>query len=352
MSEPASYELTRQASESWKRLVERNDNEHVMVNHDVLDKLAAQNPILVQPDWRIPGMHPDNDWAFATQVTLADSINFMFLNRDINKYGESWSMHNPQTGEIISGSNALMIRTYQRFGEAQDIKAHQIEELASKHTFDTYLKDIPLAKNRRQILGEFALGLRCVYGGSVRELLLLDASIDLEGNLRIFNSSRGLVERLLSEDFGNAFLDTSSIDDLIFPFDKRANLTPILIDGRAQTSNTLPRVVDIKHSGSVPDYRLPQALRAMGAIAYSRELAEHVDNWRPVEPHSKEEVEIRAATTYSTQYLLDKMNHLRAKQNQTPYTMAHIDFWLWQSGRDLKKRGRTSLPHYTETTAY
>lgn len=336
--------------ESWKTIVDRGDTTFVTVNHAVLDELASQNPDLVQPDWRIPGMHPENDWAFATQITLADSINFMFLNRDIERNGESWTMKSPETGDVISGSNALMIRTLQRFGEAEDISAKEIEDLASKHTFDTFLKDIPLAESRRRILAEFALGLRKNYGSSVRELI--NASIDDCGDLRIFNDGSGLVERLRSEDFGIAFADTSSFADLSFPFDKRANLTPILLDGRARTSSTLPRFADIEHSGTVPDYRLPQALRAMGAIAYSSDLAERVDAWTPIIAESQEEIEIRAATAYSAQYLLDKTNAVRAAQNQDPYNMAHVDFWLWKKGRELKKNGDNSLPHYTETTAY
>lgn len=350
MPERQPAELPKQVIRSWEQLVNNSKNAFVTVNHDVLDSLSAQNPDLVQPDWRIPGMHPDNDWAFATQITLADSINFMFLNRDIERHGESWTMHNPDSGSTISGSNALMIRTLDYFGEAEDITAKQIESLASKHTFDTFLKDIPLAETRRRILAEFALGLRNTYGGSVRELI--NASVDHNGDLRIFNNSDGFVERLRSENFGSAFADTSCLGDLTFPFDKRANLTPILIDGRARTSLVLPRFADIEQSGAVPDYRLPQALRAMGAIAYSSDLAARVDNWIPIEAESQEEIEIRAATAYSAQYLLDKTNAVRAQLHQELYNMAHVDFWLWQKGRELKKSGDQSLPHYTETSAY
>lgn len=348
--------MPQEVIESWKTLTAWGDHQFVTVNETRLAEMASANPELHVPDWQFPGMHPQNDWAFATQIEVADTINYMFLNRDIEKYGESWTMTDPITGKPLSGSNALLTSVYQRFGEAEDIHARDIEKLASKNEFDTFLPNIPMAETRKQKLADFALGLRRSYGGSVRQLI--ESSIDTDGNLRIFNRGAGMVERLLSDDFGDVFVDESSIDGLKFPFNKRANLTPILIYGRARSrtdaivENRFPPVIDIDKSGTVPDYRLPQALRAMGAIAYSSELASQVDNYIPIEAGSQAEIEIRAATAYAATRLLELTNTIRAESGEDLYNMAHVDFWLWSEGRQLKKSGSLSLPHYTETTAY
>ncbi len=340
----------RHVIESWNELEKRGDNQFVTVNYDVLDTLAEQNPDLEQPDWRIPGMHPQNDWAFATQIDLADTINYMFLNRDIKKDGEGWTMTDPENGKIISGSNALMVRTYQHFGEAEDITADQIEALADEHNFAKFLPGIPMAESRREQFVKYAQGLRNVYGGSIRNLI--EASIDEKGDLRLINNGRGMIERRLDEEFEGVFTDDNTINDLVFPHNKRVNLTPILIDGRAQTSTTLPRVSDLHKSGAVPDYRIPQAQRATGEIIYMPALAETVDSWTPIEANSRKEAEIRGACAKAVFYLLEKTNEVRANLNQAPYNMAHIDFWKWQMGRELKKTSDVSLPHFTETTAY
>jgi hypothetical protein len=337
----------------WETLVERGHNTYVTVDQTVLDELAASNPELAVPDWRYPpGQHPENDWAFATQVVVSSVINFAFLNRDRERDGEGWSMTDPQTGAILSGSNALHPRILQRFGEAEDVSDRDIEDLIRNEvTFDEFLPGVPLAHSRRLLLTDFADGLKDNYGGSVRNLL--EASQDTTGDLRLFNEGNGLVERLTRvREFGHAFLDTSYLGDLVFPFNKRADLAPVLIYGRSLTSKTLPRVADIDQSGAIPDYRLPQAFRAKKVMTYSDELAHTVDTLQPIERDSQAEIEIRAATAYSTAYLLGGINEVRADAGQDPYNMAHVDFWLWKMGRELKKNGDTSVPHYTETTTY
>ena len=337
----------------WETLVERGQNNYVTVDQAVLDALAATNPELAVHDWRYPpGQHPDNDWAFATQVVVSSVINFAFLNRDREHDGENWSMTDPQTGASLSGSNALHPRLSQRFGEAEDISYEDIVNLVDpKAAFDEFLPGVPLAGHRRLLLADFARGLKDSYEGSVRSLI--EASCDSTGDLRLFNEGDGLVERLTRiRDFGQAFLDTNYLGDLVFPFNKRADLAPVLIYGRSLTSQTLPRVADIDQSGAIPDYRLPQAFRAMNAITYSDELAHAVDTLQPIERDSQAEIEIRGATAYSTAYLLGSINEVRADAGQDPYNMAHVDFWLWKMGRELKKNGDTSVPHYTETTAY
>ncbi len=334
----------------WEQLVARGQNEYVRVDEAVLLRLANENPELTVPDWRFPGQHPANDWAFATQVVLSSIINFSFLNRNRARDGENWQMTD-EHGGVLVGSNALHPRFYERFGNAEDVSAVELHRLARPSQFDAFLPDIPLGAERRALMNDFAAGMQRHYEGSVRNVL--EASRDVRGDLRLFNNGEGLVERLADgEKFGRAFMDTSYLGDLTFPFNKRANLVPVLIYGRSTTSDTLPQVADISQSGAIPDYRLPQALRAGGAMQYSDELAAMVDNWQPIAAESQMEIEIRAATSYSTARLLEELNALRHSQGQFEYNMAHLDFWLWKMGRELKKQPHTQPPHYTETTAY
>lgn len=335
----------------WETLEARGDNIYVDVDRDVLDRLAESNPELTVPDWRFPGDHPSNDWAFATQVVVSSVINFHFLNRNRAYYGEGWSMTDPSSGKVLSASNALHPSIYRVFGEAEDINSAQIMKLATEAGMQELLPRVPMGFARQVMLGSFAVGLDWHYDGSVRNLL--ESARDTDGNLRLFNRGEGLVERLTdTSKFGRAFFDTYCLDDLIFPFNKRANLAPVLIYGRSTTSSELPTVADIDQSGTIPDYRLPQAFRAMKAINYRPKLASQVDAWEPIPEGSVAEIEIRGATAFSTAYLLGQLNAIRADHGQSPYNMAHLDFMLWKMGRELKKNGDTSWPHFTETTAY
>ncbi len=350
MSEIAPKDAPKRLIDSWSELEMGGDNRFVQINRTALDNLIDQDPDLKQPNWLIPGIHPNDDWAFASQIVVANTINYMFLNRDIHKDGESWTMKDPIEDTVLSGSTAMLTRTTQLLGEGPDISWVKIMTLSSEKNFEQFLPGIPMADTRREKLANFALGIRDYYEGSVRSFL--ESTIDEEGEFRIFNDGDGMVDRMLSDEFGDVFSDTAYLGNLEFPFNKRANLTPILIDGRARISDTLPVVGDMDQSGTVIDYRLPQALRELGVLEYSPLLAQNIDNYKHILAGSREEIEIRAASAAAVVYLLENLNERRESDGKEPYTMAHIDFWLWKLGRELKKNGSESLPHYTETTSY
>lgn len=350
MSELLSGGAPQRVLDSWNTLVHRGDNKFVSVNNEALDTLAGENPDIEVPDWRFPGQHPENDWAFASQTIVSSVLNYMFLEKE--KPGAGWEMNDPdKPGQVLVSSNALHTRVNQVFGEAEDISWRDISKLSDRHVFEEFLPGIPLAESRRRLLGHFAYGLFYNYDGSVRNLL--ESTVDSNGEMRAFyGDDAGLVNQLLHPDFGEAFEDYAAIDDLRFPFLKRAQLAPLLIYGRARTSDVLPRVGDVEHIGPVVDYQLPRALRHMGVLTYMPELAHAVDTWQPIPAMSQQEIEIRAATAYSADYLLTKTNEIRADLGQSALNMAHIDFWLWTKGRALKKMENPPYPHFTETTAY
>ncbi|MDQ6918038.1 MAG: queuosine salvage family protein, partial [Candidatus Dormibacteraeota bacterium] len=64
---------------------------------------------------------------------------------------------------------------------------------------------------------------------------------------------------------------------------------------------------DVEQLTCFADYKLPQALRHLGAIEYSPHLARRVDDWVELDPGSPEEVEIRAATVVAVEELRDRL---------------------------------------------
>jgi|WetSurSiteA1Bulk_404760.scaffolds.fasta_scaffold00070_18 hypothetical protein len=85
------------------------------------------------------------------------------------------------------------------------------------------------------------------------------------------------------------------------------------------------------------DYQVPKKLRHYNCITYSDELAYLVDNELPIQKHSPQECEIRAATILACKALME----------YTGWGIAEIDAWFWL------KRNEVNKPfHLTITTDY
>jgi hypothetical protein len=119
--------------------------------------------------------------------------------------------------------------------------------------------------------------------------------------------------RLLTSEFPR-------FDDV--PFWKLAQLSAWIlhIEGAVQWP-------DLDRLTAFADYIVPAALRALGVLRYSDELAHAVDTWTPIEAGSSCEVEIRAATVWACHELCLRVNELRPPE--LAVVDAQIDARLW-----------------------
>lgn len=90
------------------------------------------------------------------------------------------------------------------------------------------------------------------------------------------------------------------------------------------------------------DYRVPQILRHVDIFEYSPELAAKIDQEVELPYSSPEEVEVRAATVYAVELIINKIREdpFLAKHIQNSY---EVDWLLWQMGE--KKLGEMK-PHH------
>lgn len=79
------------------------------------------------------------------------------------------------------------------------------------------------------------------------------------------------------------------------------------------------------------DYKLPQVLRAAGALEYSPSLAATIDARVELEPGSEEEVEIRACTVVAVDQLVSS---IRAAGREVDAPL--VDSMLWWRGQGLQ----------------
>lgn len=243
------------------------------------------------------------------------------------------------------------MRTKELFGNKDDITSDDILPYTTDEGMRYYLPNVPHLRSRARLLGQFARGLEKAYNGSIAQLI--DSSCDKDGDLRAFNNGNGIVERLADEEtFGQAYADHSVIDGMSVNYLKLAQLTPLLIHGRALTSNgEIPTLADIDKLGTINDYQIPRSHRLMGTIVLSRELSQKIDTWKLIPRDSRMENELRLASAAATSMIKYRINDIRAQNNLAPITIAPLDAWQWFMGRELDKENAI-YPHRTTTTAY
>jgi Potential Queuosine, Q, salvage protein family len=122
-----------------------------------------------------------------------------------------------------------------------------------------------------------------------------------------------------------SFHDVSIYGEIEVPLLKRAQIAAADLWGSGAIAYP-----DVDELTCFPDYKLPQALRHLGAIEYSDHLARRVDDWVELEPGSPEEVEIRAATVVAVEELRDR---LAAGGRQL--TAVEVDWMLWDYSQGL-----------------
>lgn len=93
------------------------------------------------------------------------------------------------------------------------------------------------------------------------------------------------------------------------------------------------------------DYKLPLALRKLGIISYSLELANMIDNQQQIQKGSEQEIEIRASTIWAVELIRQEL-----KKRIPDITATHINDHLWLA---TQQKTEDEKPyHHTITTSY
>jgi hypothetical protein len=79
------------------------------------------------------------------------------------------------------------------------------------------------------------------------------------------------------------------------------------------------------------DYKLPQLLRAHGVLVFDPALSERIDNRELITPGSDEEVEIRAATVQTVEFLVEELEEL----GRTAMAF-QVDWALWNLSQGME----------------
>lgn len=191
--------------------------------------------------------------------------------------------------------------------------------------------EIPLLDERVTILNEIGRTLTDRYDGVFHRFVSSCAPA-------MYAEGDGLLERLLVEF--PRFNDTSEYHGHPVQLHKLAQL------GLWSMHRTGVAVLDdIAAMTAFADYIVPVALRVMGILEYSTELAGKIDTRTLIRRDSDEEIEIRAMTIWATADLTEAVNAIRPHDMQL--IIPEIDYRLW------KAYHATFAPHHlTETLMY
>jgi len=307
---------------SLKDIIE--NPKHVFINEDKISDVVKNFKKPQPPKWNNPVFPDGDDELVIDFFMLFNTINFKFWDF-IN--GKFIGFDTEYAGVKWSGAFACSACLKRGLEEGFDLlNAEYLANFSVSNAEKIFRGSIrmPLLEERVLIFREVGRVLLEYFDGKFHNVI--------KNNCYAFNDGDGIVELLVSKfpSFNDCFKE--------YKFYKRAQLVVGML------SNKLDNFVikDIDDLTVFADYRLPQALRELGIINYSSELAEKVDNRLLIPSCSREELEIRAFTIYASDLLIKKLNNHGLRINALD-----MDYFLWRKGKNCKKPY-----HLTETVWY
>ncbi|RIK66700.1 MAG: hypothetical protein DCC65_09170 [Planctomycetota bacterium] len=299
---------------------------HVAIDDEAIARWAHEvSPVALRPaGHELLSMLAGSQEKLANLVLLIDALNFCFWSSDPLRF--EWRG-----------------RTYERFN-AMFVSLLLAARYEPGWYDPRFWLEVP-ADEIRQVLG------------GKGELLLMD-----EREKIIRETGRILVDRfdgqfmfaiesvanrawplavLLMTEF-DSFRDVANYRGKIVYFMKRAQIAALDISMAWQTHD-YPPLAGLDELTAFADYRIPQALRHLGVLRFSEDLARRVDTEEELAPGSPEEIEIRAASIHA----VDRMSRVAATQGKrtTPW---QVDWYLW----DLSHRPDVTARHHRTRTVF
>ena len=306
---------------------------YVSINQDAIGSLAKKyaDSEMKIPAWEFENFLPGRSKEVIDYFMLANSVNFSFAH-PVTKLKFSTEYN----GKTYSGSSAMFACLKKAHEEGKPVLEGEYLKNISQNDMESIFNGVPILPmmiTRTHIFREVGEVLCEKYDGHFYNVVE-------ESDHRMFNNGKGIVERLVTEF--PSFDDSAAYDGKEIRFYKRAQLAPSMLSGRFQNQG-LCRFDDLDDVTIFADYVLPKGLRDLGVLEYSESLARKVDNQQSIEPFTREELEIRAATIHSCDMLIKEINKLRKDK----INALHLDYKLWHESRKTP-----SYHHITETIHY
>ncbi len=306
---------------------------HVRLNAHAIEGIATRWAGVEWPEQAgLDALHfNDGTERTVNWVLLLDALNFCFWGEPGHpRWRVEWA------GQILDGYYALAAALNRAMEEGRPLwDAGYLAEL-SAHEMETILRPapgcprIPLFDARLANAREVGRVLETRYAGEFANACSAAAGSAVDLAL------------LLARDFPS-FTDVSQWGNHSVPFLKRAQIC--VADLHASFGGQgWGAFRDLDALTAFADYKLPQLLRHLGALAYSPELAQTVDSLSPISSGSTVEIEIRAATVWAVEIL-----HRALARHGVDRTASAIDYRLWAESQTALADDR---PYHRTRTIY
>ena len=300
----------------------------VVINHDSLQKCIAnlREQEIPLPTWKEEFCYRGDaertmDWIF-----LFNAINFCYWNTPrwhTTIQGKAWGQDDEAFGVM-----AALAHTMHNGVPMQDhnyLASIELSDISAIFAGADKAGSLPLLKERRE--GWIEMGMAFQRFGNAA------------GMIRMAEQSAPKLAAFLVASCPS-WSDIQYYNDIPLPFHKRAWLCTAMLYERF-IDDIDRRLTDSEHIPVFADYRLPQALRALGILEYSTELAAIVDQQMELAEDSTKEIEIRACTILVAQMMHADLPDL---------SPLHIDAYLWTYA--VQQDLHIAPHHRTRTTRY
>jgi len=317
-------------------------SEHVRIDVNGLERLAADLRQIEPPIWlkaylageptameKDPIHFFDGGEKTLMYSLLLDAVNFCFWPSEfaVDYRGQTYGPDSRYRAVA-----AMLTRAFE-----QGIPLYDVEFLANlklrdtKKIFEPDTGAVPLLEERTTHLRDVGQVLADNFGGS--PINLIDQA----------NRHAPDIVRILIEKF-ESYRDYREYRGFEFPVLKRAQIfvsdTAMLFGNRG-----LGKFTGLDELTCFADYRLPQFMRARGALVYTPELDDRIEAGQEIVAGTPEEVEIRTNTVH----VVEMLRLLLARDGAAP-SSREIDYLIWE---ERVRIGKMKVRHHrTITTSY
>lgn len=269
-----------------------------------------------------------------TDLSEEEKLNFLLVFNSISfSYWGNPKWVIEYKGKQHDGSWAMITCLHRALDEGVPILDTEYRARITKEEMANILRgniEIPLLEERWKITKDIGKTLIEKFGGNFANLV------------KKAGGATKLLDLVL-ENF-SSFDDSSTYGGWSVFFYKRAQLL-ILDIYQFFGGKGYGGLSDIDQLTACADYKLPQVLRKLGILKYSKELAKKVDNKIEIAKNSKEEIEIRSNTIWAVELIRQEL--LNIGQEVMPIG---INDHLWLMSQNKLPDDRPY--HLTRTTAY
>lgn len=318
-----------------------NEAQHVQVNPKRIDAFARNvDPTDFElPAWDAP-VFPD-----PTTTPVAEQFLFMLTGMSLNycfhdvrgsaeKYRTEWL---GTEWEGAFGMWAALKRATETDDQPDIYSPAALSSLTPDAVTELFAPcdgtTLPLIDERTAALNEIGSIIVEQFGGEIQTFY--------EGFVPNDTVTAATLTNHIIETF-DSFADTATYGGRDTPFNKRAQLLPLMLAGYWQDSTV--SITETDWLTLPADYGVPATLRGFNLITVTDEsLAARIDNGEEIMAGATEEVELRAATVVAGEYLVAALTDYHETDLSTP----EVDYYLWS------RRNEVDVPtHQTLTTAY